>query len=82
MFSFRPFFPLEPLVAGVLAASSGGAVAPAPPPLPSFLSAGTTSSSSSSSEHDSFDTERLLDGSTLDVLRRFGWDTYELWGYV
>ncbi|CAM9250646.1 unnamed protein product [Scytosiphon promiscuus] len=61
----RPFFPLEPLVAGVLAATSaGGPYVPLPPP--------------SSSYHDSLGSggggddgmKQLVDEDTLDVLRR------------
>lgn len=61
---FRPFFPLEPLVAGVLAAASAGS-SPPPLPLPLF----SPGSGSVASDGGS-DVERWLDDSTLHVLRR------------
>ena len=55
-------------MAGVIAAASGGSVPPLPPALPPWF----PGSNSSGSGGGGFDAERLLDDSTLDVLKRLG----------
>ncbi|CAM9458952.1 unnamed protein product, partial [Pylaiella littoralis] len=66
----RPFFPLEPLVAGVLASAPAvSAAAPSSlPVLSSLLSLSLPLPSSDSQGDDGV--ERLLDDATLNVLRR------------